>query len=153
MSTETLLGLPQIAARLGTSLSGMTQLSNAGKLPEPDAEVGARPLWSQRTIDVWLCGYDAGFRSKGRRGAAAEVEREDGSSWTVSVDGREMCFLPTVEQQELADLRAENERLTETVEYLHGRTDTALAGAFKKGAEVAELRAAATVSQFPEKNQ
>lgn len=58
-----MLGMTQVANAMGISPSGAKQLIDKGRLPEPDAMVGDRPLWSQQTFDAWFCGYQAGQRS------------------------------------------------------------------------------------------
>ena len=49
------LGPGDVADRLGVSPSRVTQMVNAGHLPEPDAWIGSRFYgWLPATIDQWM---------------------------------------------------------------------------------------------------
>lgn len=49
-----LLGPTAVASRLGVSRQRVHQMIDEGKLPEPDACEGTRPLWAVETIENWI---------------------------------------------------------------------------------------------------
>lgn len=49
-----LVGATGVAQMLGVSRQRAHQMIAEGKLPEPDAFEGDRPLWEVRTIEAWL---------------------------------------------------------------------------------------------------
>jgi predicted DNA-binding transcriptional regulator AlpA len=51
--TVNLLGIAEIAARLGVPRATVAQWHVRGKLPEPDARLAMGPVWREQTIATW----------------------------------------------------------------------------------------------------
>lgn len=49
----TLLGLAELAARLGMPPATVRQWSRRGKLPPPDQQLAMGPVWTEATIERW----------------------------------------------------------------------------------------------------
>jgi len=53
--TERMLGVAEVAARIGVKIDTVYVMSSRGQLPEPDQTVnaGRTALWTAETIDAW----------------------------------------------------------------------------------------------------
>lgn len=49
----TLLGIAELAARLGAKPETVAQWHRRGKLPPPDARLAMGPVWTETTIVAW----------------------------------------------------------------------------------------------------
>ena len=49
----TLLGIAELATRLGISQSAVSQRLRRGALPPPDARLAMGPVWTEATIVEW----------------------------------------------------------------------------------------------------
>jgi hypothetical protein len=53
-----LVGITQIAERLGPPRGTVDSWRSRGQLPEPDHMLGIHPVWEWRTITEWQVSYD-----------------------------------------------------------------------------------------------
>ena len=51
---DNILGVKEVAQFTRLSENTIRQYKSAGKLPKPDAIKSGNPLWSERTIRVWI---------------------------------------------------------------------------------------------------
>lgn len=55
---KTLLGTKEVGDVLGWSRQKVSVYYSRGKLPEPYALAGSRPLWTRTQIDKWMEGRE-----------------------------------------------------------------------------------------------
>lgn len=69
MATIHYLAIPQVAERIGAKPDTVSRYYRDGRLPEPDAQIGARQVgWLPETIDAW----NASRRGQGwRKGSSS----------------------------------------------------------------------------------
>lgn len=53
MTRAHLLGVAELAARLGVSQTAVSQRLRRGALPPPDARLAMGPVWTEATIAAW----------------------------------------------------------------------------------------------------
>ena len=58
------LTIPEVATRLGLTVSTVQTYRRDGRLPDPDGYLGRTPWWRPETIDAW----QAGRPGRGRAG-------------------------------------------------------------------------------------
>ena len=61
---EQILSLSEIAQVTGLTMNTVYSYHSRGKLPDPDFQIGAGPLWRFSTIDKWADRTVRGYKRK-----------------------------------------------------------------------------------------
>src|SRR4051812_43254587 len=69
-----LVGVAEVAARLGLTAERVRQLSKSGVMPEPLGELGRRVVWDWRDVESWA-------HSEGRLDSPGDESRQITQSW------------------------------------------------------------------------
>ena len=51
--SEELVGIPEVAARLGLSAERVRQLATLGVMPEPAGHIGRQLIWRWVDVEAW----------------------------------------------------------------------------------------------------
>lgn len=81
---DDIVGLKEIAERLGVKQQTAAAWNHRGNLPKPEGTVSGMPAWSWRTIAIWAA-------QTGRAGAVAEFISDAAPAWRV-LDGMEVLI-------------------------------------------------------------